>query len=543
MNHVVVLQARIGSSRLPAKSLLSIHGFPLAILAAKRAASTGHEVILATSDDPVDDPLAESALDYGVKCFRGSLDDVLGRFVAALRQYDGSTIVSRLTADNVIPDGTLIDAVQSEFLARDLGYLSTGGPKSGLPYGVSVEMMRLACLREADRRTNDAWDREHVTPFVIRKHGMTVLSGYRDMAMERYRATIDCLDDAVSVLGLFGRGENPIDVSWRQLVDRLPGAWMQPTADRPVSDLVLGTAQLGGLSYGVANRSRISSEYGKQMIKRAIVNGVSCLDTASGYGSSEQLIGGILAGGWAGRCKVVTKLSSLNELASGANEGEVRATVESGVWKSCLMLKQERLDTLLLHRAEHLSAWDGLVWDHLQFLKEKGWIERLGVSVQSPEELLAVLGRPGIDHIQLPFNILDHRWNRCIEKLVDFRKSNNVVIHIRSALLQGLLTTRSNAAWRNAYINDHQAIFRWLIQMVEKLERDSIVDLCLAWVRAQKWADGIVLGMDDLNQLDENIQFFTRPVLTADQVKYVQETRPMLETCTLDPSDWKVDPQ
>ena len=109
MNSVAVLQARTNSSRLPGKVLLPIKGIPLAVLAAKRAANTGRNVIIATSLESSDDGLAALIQSNGLRCFRGSLKNTLDRFVSALSVYDDQDIVFRLTADNVFPDGALLD--------------------------------------------------------------------------------------------------------------------------------------------------------------------------------------------------------------------------------------------------------------------------------------------------------------------------------------------------------------------------------------------------------------------------------------------------
>ena len=104
MSSVIVLQARTNSSRLPGKVMLPIKGFPLVVLAAKRAGNTGRSVIVATSRETSDDGLVALLQSYGLKYFRGSLENTLDRIVKALVAYDDQTVVFRLTADNVFPD-------------------------------------------------------------------------------------------------------------------------------------------------------------------------------------------------------------------------------------------------------------------------------------------------------------------------------------------------------------------------------------------------------------------------------------------------------
>ena len=156
---VVVLQARTNSKRLPAKVLLDFKGVPLVVLAARRAGNTGRPVLVATSSKASDNALAETLECFEQPYFRGDLEDVLQRFVAALRGYDDDTLVFRLTADNVVPDGHLLDEIEDDFMARGLDYLTSSTATSGLPYGTSVEVMRLSSLRDADKATREACDR------------------------------------------------------------------------------------------------------------------------------------------------------------------------------------------------------------------------------------------------------------------------------------------------------------------------------------------------------------------------------------------------
>jgi spore coat polysaccharide biosynthesis protein SpsF len=203
MRSVAVLQARTNSSRLPGKVLLPIKGVPLAVLAAKRAANTGRDIIVATSFEPSDAGLVALIQSHGLRCFRGCLENTLDRVVNALSDYDDQTLVFRLTADNVFPDGALLDEIECEFLAKGHEYLCCNGQPSGLPYGMSVELTRLSHLREAARESSCAFDQEHVTPYIIRKFGSTYFQKYKELKKGHFRCTIDCLDDYIRIQKVF----------------------------------------------------------------------------------------------------------------------------------------------------------------------------------------------------------------------------------------------------------------------------------------------------------------------------------------------------
>ena len=117
---IIVIQARTSSSRLPCKVILPIKGIPLAVLAAQRAANTNRKVIVATSEEKDDDLLIKELEKWDISYFRGSLNNVLGRIVEGLSSFDDDTVVFRLTADNVFPDGKLLDEMEIFFLKHNI---------------------------------------------------------------------------------------------------------------------------------------------------------------------------------------------------------------------------------------------------------------------------------------------------------------------------------------------------------------------------------------------------------------------------------------
>lgn len=537
MTGLVVLQARTGSSRLPGKVLLPLAGIPLAVLAARRAENRGRRVIAAIPRDPTDDSLYRVLVDSGIQCYRGSLNNVLERFVEACSGLRGESIVIRLTADNPLPDGQFIDDVEADFVARRLDYLCTVGADSGLPYGISVEVTRLSHLREALSEATSEYDKEHVTPYVARKFGCNVFKGYNHLEMEHFRATIDTFEDYLCMSSVFSGSSDPILEPWSRLANRLKGRTDQPQVRRPATRLALGTAQLG-MAYGITNCSNIDDEHRTGMIRTAIINGVVYLDTARAYGRSEELIGKTLSGGWASRANVVTKLDPLTDLLPTTHERTVRMAVECSILRSSAALTCPRLDVMLLHRAYHLKAWNGAAWCCLQEQKAEGRIRTLGVSVQTPDELREALDVESVDHIQLPFNVLDHRWESLIPAIEQARRNRSLVIHVRSAILQGLLASRNPQLWRQAHITTPNSVLKWTENLVSKLGRSDILDLCIAYLNSFTWIDAIVVGVDNNEQLMENLHRLSNPPLTDDEVAMLIETRPKLSEKTLNPALW-----
>lgn len=533
------LQARTNSSRLPAKILLPVGGIPLVVLAALRAGNTGHPVTVLTSREASDDLLCDVLSRWNISYYRGDLTNTLKRFVDSTEELDDEHVVVRLTGDNVFPDGEFIDEMLADFQSRNLPYLGCGGEKSGLPYGVSAEITRVGYLREASEESESPFDREHVTPWIIEKYGRSTFEKYRTLGMSHYRCTVDTLDDYLRVAQLFGNLAVPEETPLGTLLDKLKSESGDIVTHRAASRLVLGTAQFG-LNYGIANKTgRPHQDVVTDLVQTAIRNGIQFLDTARAYGESEKVLKSALAGGWCSRATVMTKLSPMDDCPVDASPEVVAAFVERSVFESCTSLGVSGLDVLMLHRASHLSAWNGGVWATLDQLKNKGLIEKLGVSVQSPEEAMNALEYDAVSVLQMPFNILDFRWESVIARIGEVRRQRSLTVHVRSALLQGLLTTAQPGLWRRARCESPNNVIAWLQQRASEHCGGDVVELCLRFAISQDWVDGVVLGLDTKNQLLQNLKIIEKDMWPADRLREIVDNRPSVPAETLDPAKWE----
>lgn len=535
---IAVLQARTNSSRLPAKVMLPINGIPLVVLAAKRAGNRGRKVIVATSSEASDDGLENLITSYGIKCVRGDLSNTLQRFVTALEGFDSNVLVFRLTADNIFPDGSLLDDMEHDFINRGLEYLCCNGEGSGLPYGMSAELMRVGHLREAFSKTDNVYDLEHVTPYIRRKFGESYFEKYKSLGKSHYRCTVDCLGDYIALQKVFSGLNDPVHVPAIELINRLDLTKFRPIQGRPARKLVLGTAQLG-MSYGITNQTgQPNQQCAEDLIKTAISSGVLHIDTARAYGNSEEVIGTALKDGWNGRAQIITKLSTLQGCPASASPSVVNAFVDSSIYHSCSALAMQKLDAVMLHRASHLNDWDGAAWSRLREHQANGLIKVLGVSVQSPAELELALASEHVELIQMPFNVLDWRWDELISLVVAAKSDKKLTIHVRSALLQGLLVSNDKEHWDRAYVKHSEAVMTWLSTQTQKTSSLSTAEFCLRYVKSLDWIDGIVVGMESLQQLSDNVATFCRPDFTMQEIESICAERPQLEENSLNPACW-----
>lgn len=535
----IVVQARTDSRRLPAKSLLPVAGHPLAVLAAKRAGNAGHDVVLATSDRPVDDELARLAARHHVRTVRGPADDVRARVLLACADLDDRDVVARLTADNLLPDGNLVAELVADLGARRPLISTAGQQPNRLPYGIAAAVMRARTLRDSVSWRDDRAAREHVTSPILEREPEAAAPIEHGMGDLRHlRCTVDTFSDYLRILELFDGVGDPVPVPWRDLVDRLsrlPGA---PLALSPGPGLVLGTAQLTRPYGTVARTTPPSLDAAVRMIRRAIAHGAQ-IDTARAYGSSEQVVGAALEGGWLEQTHVLTKLDPLTGL-EGERPAVARLAAEQSVLRSVLALGQRSSPSILLHRAAHRTAWDGAVWLALQELRADGLVSRLGASVAGPDQLLDALRDPEVEVVQLAANLLDHRW-RSPEVVAARRERPDVEIHVRSAFLQGVLL-REVGSWPAVEGVDPMEITSGLDDLVRELGRLDRADLCIAWLRGAHpdgpWIDRVVVGMESESQLDANLRYWARRPLDVAEVQRCTERLPRVPERVLDPASW-----
>lgn len=203
-----ILQARMKSSRLPGKVLMQACGRPLLSLNVERLrrARSVQSVTIATSRDAEDDPIEAMCEAEGIDVFRGSEDDVLDRIQCCV-DVRGWDAFAKFTADNPIIDPAVIDHVVGVFLAEPdrYDYVSNNHPPSWQD-GQEVEVIRSAALAEAWREGGQAFQREHVTPFIWdqpHRYRLANVARGADDWYHRYRWTLDYPEDYLFMKAVF----------------------------------------------------------------------------------------------------------------------------------------------------------------------------------------------------------------------------------------------------------------------------------------------------------------------------------------------------
>ena len=207
----VIVQARLGSVRMPGKVLMPVLGKPLLEHLVERVARarTVHTVVLAIPTSSVNDELEALGNRIGVSVFRGSELDVLDRYAGAARANPNAVIV-RVTGDCPLVDPGTLDRVVTSLVDGTLQFVRTG---LSFPDGLDVQAFTFDALMEAEERARENYDREHVTPFIEKNYASKSAVLEHSTNLGSVRLTIDEPDDYEVISAVFGRfGHNHFDI-------------------------------------------------------------------------------------------------------------------------------------------------------------------------------------------------------------------------------------------------------------------------------------------------------------------------------------------
>jgi spore coat polysaccharide biosynthesis protein SpsF (cytidylyltransferase family) len=226
---IAIIQARLGSTRLPGKVLYDLAGLPMISFMVRRVeqVSVLDELVLATGDGQQNDPLVEIAQKIGLAVYRGSEEDVLSRFLGAAEAFSANIIV-RLTGDCPLVDGRVISQVLRYREDYDLDYCTNVKPPSW-PDGLDVSVFTIDTLRLAATNATLPSEREHVVPWMWKMstlEGGDLLKAGNVAAPGDYSEVRCTVDDARDYLMLRALSEKMgpgrlLNAGWREITDCL----------------------------------------------------------------------------------------------------------------------------------------------------------------------------------------------------------------------------------------------------------------------------------------------------------------------------------
>jgi spore coat polysaccharide biosynthesis protein SpsF len=219
MKTAAIIQARMGSTRLPGKVLLDLGGETVLARVVRRLvrAKLLDEVLVATTTASADDAIVRECSRLGVSHFRGSELDVLDRYYSAASRA-GTGVIVRITSDCPLIDPALVDQTIELFFEQQADYASNVLPRT-YPRGLDVEAFATNALERAWREAEAQHQREHVTPYFYEHPDLfrlSFLNGDRDWS--HYRWTLDTVEDLDLIRTIYGHFENRDEFDWHDVI-------------------------------------------------------------------------------------------------------------------------------------------------------------------------------------------------------------------------------------------------------------------------------------------------------------------------------------
>ncbi|MGO2129608.1 MAG: aldo/keto reductase [Pseudoalteromonas prydzensis] len=282
--------------------------------------------------------------------------------------------------------------------------------------------------------------------------------------------------------------------------------------------IALGTAQFG-LNYGISNTvGQVKTDEIKRILSLALDAGITVVDTASAYGSSEKNIG---QSGLSQALSIVTKVSNEN--------------VHEQVINSLKNLNCETLDAVLFHDCKLLlGASGGDYFSQLEQLKAKGIIKRIGVSVYTPKEFELLSEKFNLDLVQAPVNWLDQRFMQ--PKIINMLIEKNIKLHARSIFLQGLLL--EPMIQNNAYFSQFNNVFSQYNRIINELGCSRLAFALAIIAQKAPHIENAIIGccsQEQLTQLIDSYCVAKKLTLPSDDVL---ASLASTDLALINPSQW-----
>lgn len=219
MKVVAIIQARMGSTRLPGKALMDLGGETVLarVVSRLRRAMLIDEVLVATTDSGADDGIVRECQRLEIPAFRGSENDVLDRYYQAARASAADTVV-RITSDCPVIDPQLVDETIRVFHRQHADYASNALSRS-YPRGLDTEVFTMRALEQAWRDSHQPYEREHVTPYLYEHPELfRLISHCGQTDYSQYRWTLDTAEDLTLLRAIYARFSNRDDFGWREVI-------------------------------------------------------------------------------------------------------------------------------------------------------------------------------------------------------------------------------------------------------------------------------------------------------------------------------------
>ncbi len=295
-------------------------------------------------------------------------------------------------------------------------------------------------------------------------------------------------------------------------------------------ELCLGTVQFG-MDYGISGQKQPGVDQAVAMLDYAAHNGITTIDTANAYGTAEDVVGAFLSKNTVPRDNLFIISKFRPNLLDEVKPSEYYSVMRANLENTLSRLHTDYLDSYLLHSARYV--FDDEIIETLNRMKQDGLVKRVGVSIYEPEEAKKCIDRPNVEFMQLPYSIFDQRMEKA--GVFEYAKKDNIQIHSRSAFIQGLILMNEDEV--PAFLSKAKPIVR-KIDVLCKRHGISRISLAMNYVKQQSRISHLVFGVDNIDQLKENIQIFQEDI-PADIIEDIAKEFTDIEADIVMPSLWK----
>ena len=300
-------------------------------------------------------------------------------------------------------------------------------------------------------------------------------------------------------------------------------------ADLKLSRLMIGTVQFG-MDYRIANKTgQPTLKDVCDILTCAYEGGVTALDTARMYGTSEDVIGEALAElHLADKMTIVTKTTHMGD---GLDAAAADRMLEESIGQSLKRLRLDSLPLVLIHHEEDFRYFDSLVK-----LKQKGLVRHVGSSVMTPVATKGIVSSGLVEAVQVPTSILDRRYVKA--GIFHDCKQRGLGLFVRSIYLQGLVLMP------DAEIAPGLGQVLPVLQSLRKLAADagmSLAELAVRYVLSLEGVTCGVVGVETVQQMKDNVAIFNKGPLDAGMMKAILAAVPELPETILMPNKWPND--
>lgn len=214
----VIMQARMGSTRLPGKIMKKIMGKPMIEYVLERISKSNfiNDIIVATSNDPNNQGLIQFLKSKGIKYYMGDEEDVLGRYYLAAKKFRVKNIV-RITADCPLVDPQIVDNTVSKYFEDQVDYTSNIFPRS-FPKGLDTEVFSFKALEKAYFESTLKYDREHVTSYIRESENFNISNYSIEKDYSSVRLTVDWKEDFILIDKIFNFFKPNIFFNWLEVI-------------------------------------------------------------------------------------------------------------------------------------------------------------------------------------------------------------------------------------------------------------------------------------------------------------------------------------